>query len=85
MLSQSQYTIFKQKLNKIVQDSLVESVNDGKLAFMYRGRSSETQDNVYYYDEEQVLKHKDDLIELCRFLPKLNTIIVGTSRNYSFF
>ena len=43
------------------------------------GCSSITKGNTYLFNKPKALTHKNELLQLCKSLPKLKTIITGTA------
>lgn len=47
--------------------------------YVSSGLSSVTKGNFYIFHKEKVLGHKQELLDLCKSLPKLKTIVTGTA------
>ena len=83
MLSQKDYAKFNLKMTSTLKDCYIKEPTQNMSALVFNGNTTQTKDNVYYYNEESAKNHREDLISLCISLPRLDNIILGTARNYS--
>ena len=93
MLPEREYFMFSKKVSKLLKTCFlgVKHPDDANFiisdkfglstseVFLFSGQSSLTQKNMYYFNKSEALKHKEDLLEICRMLPKLKTIIHDTA------
>ncbi|MBQ7902916.1 MAG: SEL1-like repeat protein [Oscillospiraceae bacterium] len=98
MLPEREYFVFSKKVSKLLKTCFlgVKHPDDANFiisdkfslptseVFLFSGQSSLTQKNMYYFNKSEALKHKEDLLEICRMLPKLKTIIPGTAGSISY-
>ncbi|MBQ8604530.1 MAG: hypothetical protein IJ410_06785 [Oscillospiraceae bacterium] len=54
------------------------NLNENEVDFS-SGRSSLTKGNTYIFHKEKTLNHKQELLDICKSLPKLKTIVTGTA------
>lgn len=93
MLSLKDYFKFSRKLSQILEDCYLDTKYPGEnykefesvyghkyeeISFT-KGASSLTEHNFYLMLTEATKKHKDELLEMCKSLPKLKTVITGTA------
>lgn len=79
-MNNTEYTAFRKRINPIIKACTVPL--DSKAA-VYFGASSFTQSSKYPFLEETAYKYRDELISICRDLPKLNDVIPGTACSIS--
>lgn len=84
MLSSKDYNMFNLKMNKILRDCVVKDPSQEEYTCSYSGNCTQTKDTTYYYNDN-ALKHREELIELCVFLPKMKNARLGTARMHCFF
>lgn len=87
MLSQRDYMKFKFSLKKILKEcqrDSAEDTPDGAFTYVCNGTTSVTENNTYYYDHKSVLENTENLKKICKFLPKLNYVPIGTARKNLF-
>lgn len=78
MLSRKDYPKFNLKMNRIIQDCIVKDPSQEPYEFSRAGNCTQTQDNIYYYNSK-AKNHRESLIELCVFLPKMKNSRIGTA------
>lgn len=84
MMTASKYLLFRNRIDPILracsagtyaQQSLL---SQGDL-MVYRGQTTFTQSETYYFSNSRAQAHQRQLLAICRDLPKLDAVIPGTA------
>lgn len=98
MLPEKEYFMFSKKVSKLLKTCFLRAVHSEDEPFRpmqdhgisaeetsaFKGKSSLTQNTRYYFNRIEALKHKEDLLEICRILPKLKAIVPDTAGTISY-
>lgn len=81
MMTNEQHSQFRKKINPIIKacsTTLEDKKKRPHEVAQYPGFSSYTFSSVYFFDVATTLKYRDELIDICRELPRLKTVLPGT-------
>ncbi|MBQ8604458.1 MAG: hypothetical protein IJ410_06420 [Oscillospiraceae bacterium] len=93
MLPENDYLQFSRAVSKILKDCFVAIDNPNKEPIDLRKEfdlsinevtftcacSTLTKENTYIFHKEKTISHKQELLDLCKSLPKLKTVVTGTA------
>lgn len=93
MIPETDYLKFARTLTSLLKDCFLATEYPDKPAInitkdlgissddveFISGCSSLTKGNIYLFRKSESLNHKEELLQLCKSLPKLKTIITGTA------
>lgn len=81
MMTNEQHSQFRKKINPIIKacsTTLEDKKSRPNEISEYPGFSSYTSSSVYFFDVATTMKYRDELIDICRELPRLKTVLPGT-------
>ena len=84
MMTPGKYLIFRNRIDPVIRacsaDTYAEQsrLPQGDL-MVYRGQTTFTQQETYYFSKSRSKAHQKQLLEICRDLPKMDAVLPGTA------
>lgn len=76
MFSKEEYEIFQRNVEIITSDTFVKEPTEEDFQnnkyFFQRGLWAGTEENIYFYDKQRILAHKQKLLSMCKRIPKFH-------------
>lgn len=84
MMTRSKYLLFRNRIDPILRACSADTYAQQSLLpqgdlMAYRGQTTFTQSETFYFSNSRAKAHQRQLLDICRDLPKLDAVLPGTA------
>ena len=84
MMTRSKYLLFRNRIDPILRACSADTYAQQSLLpqgdlMVYRGQTTFTQSETFYFSNSRAKAHQRQLLDICRDLPKLDAVLPGTA------